>query len=91
MGRDIQQPAPEGERVVPLVLREGSFPLIGGVTKDYLVQMGHDGSTPTMHDLASKTPLDNIAEQHPQEYQRLLELTRGLYESSRLMLYQNAR
>jgi hypothetical protein len=91
MGRDIQQPAPEGERVVPLVLREGSFPLIGGVTKDYLVQMGHDGSTPTMHDLASQTPLDNIAAQHPQEYQRLLELTRGLYESSRLMLYQNVR
>lgn len=91
MGRDIQQPAPEGERVVPLVLREGSFPLIGGVTKDYLVQMGHDGSTPTMHDLASQTPLDNVAERHPQEYQRLLELTRGLYESSRLMLYQNVR
>lgn len=26
MGRDIQQAAPEGERVVPLVLREGTFP-----------------------------------------------------------------
>lgn len=91
MGRDIQQPAPEGERVVPLVLREGTFPLIGGVTQNHLLQMQHDGSAPTMHDLASNTPLDDVAAQHPQEFQRLLELTRGLHESARLMLYRNVR
>ena len=91
MGRDVQQPAPEGERVVPLVLREGTFPLIGGVTEDYLLQMQHDGSAPTLHDLRSSTPLDNVAEQNPQEFQRLVELTRGLHESARLMLYRNVR
>jgi hypothetical protein len=91
MGRDIQQPAPEGERVVPLVLREGTFPLIGGVTQDYLLQMQHDGSSPTLHDLASNTPLEDVAGQHPQEFQRLVELTRGLHESARLMLYRNVR
>ncbi|PSS58736.1 LTA synthase family protein [Pseudomonas sp. BBP2017] len=91
MGRDIQQPAAEGERVVPLVLREGTFPLIGGITKDYLLQMEHDGSNPTLHDLSSLTPLDNVAEQHPEEFIRLRDLTRGLHETSRLMLYQNVR
>ncbi|ROL65701.1 sulfatase [Pseudomonas protegens] len=91
MGRDIQQPAVEGERVVPLVLREGTFPLIGGVTKDFLLQMEHDGNQPTLHDLASPTPLENVAEQHPEEFQRLRELTRGLHETSRFMLYQNVR
>lgn len=91
LGRDIQQPAPEGERVVPLVLREGTFPLIGGVTKDFLLQMQHDGSKPTLHDLTSPTPLDNVADQHPEEFRRLSELTRGLHETSRLMLYQNVR
>ena len=91
MGRDIQQPAPEGERVVPLVLREGTFPVIGGVTQDFLLQMQHDGSGPTLHDLASPTPRDNVAQQHPEEFQRLLELTRGLHESARLMLYRNVR
>lgn len=90
-GRDMQQPAPEGERVVPLVLREGTFPLIGGVTKDFLLQMEHDGSNPTLHDLSSQTPLDNVAERHPDEFARLLPLTRGLHETSRLMLYQNVR
>jgi len=91
LGRDIQQPAPEGERVVPLVLLEGTFPIIGGVTKNFLVQMNHDGSKPTMHDLASQVPLENVAEQHPEEFQRLLELTHGLHETARLMMYQNVR
>ncbi len=91
MGRDIQQPAPEGERVVPLVLHEGTFPIIGGVTKDFLLQMQHDGSLPTLHDLASQTPRDDVAEQHPEEFQRLQGLTRGLHESARLMLFKNVR
>ena len=91
LGRDIQQPAPEGERVVPLVLREGTFPLIAGVTQHYMVQMQHDGSSPTLHDLASPTPLDNVAGQNPEEFRRLVQLTRGLHETSRLMLYQNVR
>ncbi|MCQ3000781.1 LTA synthase family protein [Pseudomonas syringae] len=91
MGRDIQQPAPEGERVVPLVLQEGTFPVIGGVTKDFLLQMAHDGSAPTLHDLASPTPRDDVAKLHPEEFQRLESLTRGLHETARMMLYHNVR
>lgn len=91
MGRDLLQPAPEGERVVPLVLREGTFPLIGAVSKDFLLQMNYDGTEPSLHDLDSDTPLDNVAEQHPEEYLRLLPLARGLYETSRYMLYENVR
>lgn len=64
LGRDLQLPAPEGERVVPLVLQEGTFPVIGAVTRDFLVQMQHDGSSPTLHDLRSPTPRDNVAEHY---------------------------
>ena len=91
MGRDIQQPAPEGERMVPLVLQEGTFPIIGGVTQDFLLQMQHDGSSPTLHDLASQTPREDVAAQHPEEFQRLQGLTRGLHETARLMLFRNVR
>ncbi|HLT05812.1 MAG TPA: sulfatase-like hydrolase/transferase [Pseudomonas sp.] len=91
MGRDVQQPAPEGERVVPIMLRTGTFPIIGGITRDYLLQMKHDGSEPTLHDLASPEPLEDVAQRHPEEFERLLGLTRGLYESARLMMYQNVR
>lgn len=91
LGRDIQQPAPEGERVVPLVLQEGSFPVIGAVTRDFLLQMQHDGSSPTLHNLHSPTPRDNVAADHPQEFKRLLALSRGLHEASRLQMYRNVR
>jgi len=91
MGRDLQQAAPEGERVVPLVLREGTFPIIGGVTQRFLLQMQHDGSSPTLHDIYSPTPMDNVAEQHPEEFQRLAALTRAMHETSRAMLYRNVR
>ncbi|MDN5517327.1 MAG: LTA synthase family protein [Pseudomonas sp.] len=91
LGRDLQRPAPEGERVVPLVLQEGTFPVIGAVTRDFLVQMQHDGSSPTLHDLHSPTPRDNVAEQHPQEFQRLLALSRGLHEAARLQMYRNVQ
>ena len=91
LGRDVQQPAPEGERVVPLVLQEGSFPVIGAVTREFLLQMQHDGASPTLHDLRSVTPRDNVAAQHPAEFQRLLALSRGLHEASRLQMYRNVR
>lgn len=77
--------------LLPLVLHEGTFPIIGGVTKDFLLQMQHDGSSPTQHDLAAQTPRDDVAEQHPDEYQRLKGLTRGLHEPARLMLFRNVR
>ncbi|MQB17240.1 LTA synthase family protein [Pseudomonas lactis] len=91
MGRDIQQPAPEGERVVPLVLREGTFPIIGGVTQHFLLQMQHDGSSPTLHDLVSKTPREDVAARHPEVFRRLSGLTQGLHETARLMLYRNVQ
>lgn len=91
MGRDLQQNAPEGERVVPLVLREGTFPVIGGVTQRFLLQMQHDGSSPTLHDIYSPTPRDDVSQQHPEEFERLAALTRAMHETSRAMLYRNVR
>jgi hypothetical protein len=89
LGRDIMLPAPEGERAVPTLMREGNFPLIGAVTKDFLVQMNADGTEATLHDIRSKTPLENVADQHPQEFKRLSDLARGLHETSRYLMYAN--
>ncbi|WP_447754279.1 LTA synthase family protein [Pseudomonas nicosulfuronedens] len=91
MGRDFLQPAPEGERVVPLVLQEGTFPTIGGVTQHFLLQMQYDGSSPTLHEIYSQTPMENVAKRYPEEFDRLTELTRAMHETSRIMLYRNVR
>jgi hypothetical protein len=91
LGRDIQMPAPEGERAVPVVLRDSTFPLIGAATRDFVVRMNHDGSEPSLHDLRSAEPRQNVADLHPAESERLSAIARGAYETSRLLLYRNVR
>jgi phosphoglycerol transferase MdoB-like AlkP superfamily enzyme len=88
LGRDIQLPAPEGERAVPLVLREGSFPLLGVVTRRYLLQMNADGSQPALYEVGSDV-VENVAGSNPEEFARLSVLARGLHETARVMLYSN--
>ncbi|PKO50897.1 MAG: sulfatase, partial [Betaproteobacteria bacterium HGW-Betaproteobacteria-21] len=91
MGRDLQLPAPEGERAVPVIMREGPFPLIGAVTRKHFVRMNADGSQATMHDLAASDPLTDISVANPDEFTRLSELTRGLHEAARFMMHDNTR
>ena len=88
LGRDIQIPAPEGERAVPLVLREGAFPLIAVVTRRHLLQMNADGSQPGLFAVDADT-VEDISARHPEEFARLSALARELHEAARLMLYSN--
>ncbi|MFA7535521.1 MAG: LTA synthase family protein [Desulfuromonadales bacterium] len=90
MGRDLQLSA-AADRAVPLILVEGTFPIIAAVTSDYLVKMNHDGSKATLHDLRSDSPLENVSAQNPEEFERLGKLALGAYETSRFMLYDNVR
>lgn len=89
MGMDILQKPPQGGRVAPTTFREGTFPLIGAVSKNFLAQMNADGTLNTLHDLRSAKPLENVAAQHPQEFKRLSELARGMQETARYMLFYN--
>ncbi|MDR1424256.1 MAG: LTA synthase family protein [Azoarcus sp.] len=88
LGRDILLPAPEGERAVPLLLREGTFPQLGVATRRFLVRMNADGTQADMHEIDSST-LENVADKYPEEFARLSSLARGLHETARLMLYSN--
>jgi len=89
MGRDILGPSAEGERAVPTLMREGTYPLIGAVTKRFFLQMNADGTQATLHEIKSTTPLENVADKHPKEFTRLSDLARGLHETSRYLMYAN--
>lgn len=91
LGRDLQTSDTGKERAVPLVLVEGSFPIIGMVSQEFLLKMNFDGSDATLHSMTSPTPRDNIADQHPEKFEYLKDLTRGTYETSRYLLYKNVR
>lgn len=91
LGRDIQLSTEGSDRAVPLVLVEGTFPVIGAVTSEFLVKMNHDGSRPSLHDLKSETPQEDVSERYPEKFARLREVSLGAYETSRYMLYDNVR
>ena len=91
LGRDLQLSAHGHERVVPLVLVEGSLPVIGAVSSDFLVKMNFDGSEPTLHELNSDTPAEDVSGRHPEEFERLRKLAYGAYETAHFMLYDNVK
>ena len=72
-----------------MVLQEGPRPVYGMVTQQFLARMNHDGSNATLHDLASDMPRENVAAQHPEAFESLTRLARGVYESARFLFYRN--
>jgi phosphoglycerol transferase MdoB-like AlkP superfamily enzyme len=89
MGRDVNMPAPEGERVVYTQTADKRFPVIGAITKDYMVRMNSDGSEAKMHDLKSATPVDDVSAQFPDEFKQMGDIARGIYETTKFQFYNN--
>jgi phosphoglycerol transferase MdoB-like AlkP superfamily enzyme len=91
LGRDLQLSSTGRDRAVPLVLVEGSFPIIGAVTSELLVKMNCDGSEPSLHEIYSDSPQEDVSGRRPEEFERLRKVAHGAYETARYMLYDNVR
>lgn len=89
MGRDINIAAPEGERVVFTQTADKRFPVIGAISKDYMARMNYDGSDAKLHDLSSRQPLQDVSAEHPELFEEMSDLARGIYETSKYMFYHN--
>jgi phosphoglycerol transferase MdoB-like AlkP superfamily enzyme len=89
MGRDVNIPAPEGERVVFTQTADKRFPVIGAVSKNRMLRMNYDGSDAKLHDLNSSTPTLDISEQEPDRFQQMQDIARGIYETTKFQFYQN--
>ena len=89
MGRDVNIPAPEGERVVFTQTADKRFPVIGAISKNRMLRMNHDGSDAKLHDLNSPTPLVDISEQEPDRFQQMQDLAKGIYETTKFQFYHN--
>ena len=89
MGRDINIPAPEGERVVFTQTADKRFPVIGAISKDFMTRMNYDGSDARLHDLNSDQPEVDVASEFPERFATMSELARGIYETTKFMFYHN--
>ncbi len=89
LGRDIQMPVAEKDQARFIVIREGSFPILGMVTKEFLLRINHDGTGASLHRVNSETPEADVSKEFPEMTKHLSELALAIYESSRYQFYQN--
>jgi len=88
MGRSFNRPVEDGRSVYTQTASKRS-PIIGMVSKDYMLRMNHDSTNVKLHDLNSETPSDDISAQFPEKTDRLTRLTRGVYETTKWMFHHN--
>ena len=89
MGRDISSPAPEGERAVYTQTDRKRAPVIGAITKNYMLRMQHDGSDAKLHDLHADDPSADVSAQFPEKAEMLKDLAKGIYETTKFQFYHN--
>lgn len=89
MGRDINNPFPEEERMVFTQTASKRFPVIGAVTKNLMLRMNYDGSDIKLHDLRSPEPGKDIRLQFPDKADTMSRMARGIYETSKYLHYHN--
>jgi hypothetical protein len=89
MGRDINGPAPEGERAIFTQTSSKRAPVIGAVTKNYMLRMWHDGTHAKLHDLHAEDPSADVSAQFPEKTRLLKDIARGTYETTKFQFYHN--
>ena len=89
MGRDINGPAPEGERAVYTQTSRKRAPVIGAITKSYMLRMQHDGTDAKLHDLHADDPSADVSAQFPVKAMLLKDLAMGIYETTTFQFYHN--
>lgn len=88
MGRSLNQPIDE-DRAVYTQTSSKTSPIIGAITKDYMLRMNFDSTDIKLHDLNSDTPNDDVSDKNPEKAERLSRVARGIYETTKWMFHHN--
>jgi len=90
MGRDLSQPL-EQESYALLIGRSQGRRRFGVIGDKYYLNMFTDGSEPRLYDIFSLTPSEDIKEKYPEITRRYSEMSRGMFETAKYMLYHNQK
>jgi len=90
MGRDLNLPAPEGERMVFSQTADKRWPMIHAVTDKYLLRMSYDMTGISLHDITSDHPDVDISAQYPEKTRQMSEWLKGYYETTKYLHYHNS-
>lgn len=89
MGRDINLPAPEGERIVFTKDAAKMSPMIGAVSKNFMYRIRYGSDYEALHDLNSEKPEEDVTEAHPERAAYMRKIALGIYDSTKYMFHFN--
>lgn len=89
LGRDYTKHVPGEERYVFTQTADKRHPIIGAISKNWMLRMQADGSNVKLHKLYSDDPTADHSAEFPDKTSRLQRLAKGLYETSHYLHYEN--
>ena len=90
LGHDLMSLKDNQNSYALTVGKDRAYPVIGLVGKQYYLTMYHDGTNINLYDLYSSGPTRDVKLEHPNLTTEYSRLVRGLYETSKYMLYHNS-
>jgi len=90
MGRDLLAPEFDSQRYAFFSMPSRQM-YIGLIDNDYHFSMMEDGTAKRLSLINSESPRENHLAQFPQTAQRMERITRGVYETTRYLRYNNPR
>ncbi len=90
LGRDLFNPAFDDDRNA-FILKQGAIKVIGVVDKDYYYSMQIKAKQGKLYRLDSEEPRNDVSAKHPQQAEKMRELTRALYEAARYITNNNPK
>ena len=88
LGRDLFDPQFDDSRYA-FTISHNKVSTLGLVSEDYYFRILEDGNNPILNDLNAVDTRVNVVQQHPQLAQQMRDLTLGLFETTKYMLYHN--
>jgi phosphoglycerol transferase MdoB-like AlkP superfamily enzyme len=88
LGRDLFDPKYDDRRDA-FTITHYHVPELGLLNKDYYYMTMADGKDPRLFALADKFKNKSVLKEHPEVAKKMHDLTMGLYETSKYLLYHN--
>jgi len=90
LGRNLFDPGYDSRRYAFIESRRGPIPIIGLVSDSFYLEMNADGTGIELHEYYSDTPKTDVGNQYPDQKREMAQLCRGLFETSRYLMYNNS-
>ena len=91
MGRDLLNSEIPIDPLALIINKKMAKEHIAVIGQDYYLSMSRDGSRVKLHELWSDKPLVNVRDKYPEITDRYLGRLKGIYETTKYMLYHNKK